>query len=127
MSKVEESNPAPAGERPWRGFKHLAVGDQRQLAWLGDAVLALWAREWLERNGRGYEQDAFSRMTSNQFLNAFGQPDTVEAWIGSTFKEQGYEATRELLNTHLIPVFLRQEANGVNLRRPSGHRRDKRR
>lgn len=113
--------------KPWQAFKHRRLEEVRELAWLGDAVLALWARTWLREQGRGADQDAFSRMTSNQFLSAFGQPDAVEAWIGERYLEAGFEAICAELEAHLLPVYQRQEANGVNLKRPSGHRRDKRR
>ncbi|MGF1453133.1 MAG: hypothetical protein ACFB21_13785 [Opitutales bacterium] len=120
--------PAPDGDlAPWKGFKHLPDPEKRELAWLGDAVLGLWARAWLNARGRGTDQDAFARMTSNQFLSAFGQPDAVEAWIGKGFLEHGFNAIAEELEARLLPTYLRQEANGINLKRPSGSRRDKRR
>ncbi len=114
-------------DRPWLNFRAIPLEERRASAWLGDAVLALWARDWLRRTGRNLDQTAFTRLTSNQFLSALGQPDAVEAWIGQTFAQQGFPAVSEMLDAFLLPIFHRQEANRINLVRPSGARRDKRR
>lgn len=80
-------------------------------AWIGDAVLALVARNWiLQENGRtdGAMQ---SRLTSNQFLANIGNPTSVEAKIGRIYREEGLDAAVSYVETSLIPLFLKQEAN----------------
>ena len=84
---------------------------ERCEAWIGDAVLALVARQWiLDRFGKtdGAMQ---SRLTSNQFLSACGNPTAVEAKIGRLFRDHGLEAVRDHVERELIPLFLRQERN----------------
>jgi len=54
----------------------------QEQAWIGDAVLGLFAREWILREKRKTDAEMFSRMTSNIFLNSLGNPTKVEAEIG---------------------------------------------
>jgi hypothetical protein len=59
----------------------------RDQAWVGDAVLALYARRWLLRHTPKKMSDAdrqqlFELFVSNQFLSSFGEPSQVEAAIG---------------------------------------------
>lgn len=80
-------------------------------AWIGDAVLTLFARRWILAETGAIDGERSVRMTSNQFLNSFGQPDEVEAQIGRVYETEGLEAAFEWIETQLLPMFLRQEEN----------------
>lgn len=80
-------------------------------AWVGDAVLALWSREWILRQTDIAVADraaAFKAMTSNQFLSAIGQPTQVEADIGIVYEREGLLAAFEYMDERLLPVFKKQ-------------------
>lgn len=96
---------------------HLDEDTLRREAWIGDAVLSLFAREWLDRNGNAPNADALARMTSNQFLSCFGRPTLVEAAIGLTYRQQGLSEAFLLIESELLPVFQRQESNRLKQRR----------
>ncbi len=79
----------------------------RDQAWVGDAVLALYARRWLLRYTTKKMSDAdrqqlFELFVSNQFLSSFGEPSQVEATIGRKFEEEGLLAAF----THIEKSFL---------------------
>jgi hypothetical protein len=63
----------------------------REEAWIGDAVLALFVRNWLLAEA-GPEMSLaekaalFELFTSNQFLSSFGEPTRVEAEIGRIYQ-----------------------------------------
>ncbi len=59
-----------------------AMTREREEAWVGDAVLALYVREWILREHEELDGAKFVRFTSNDFLRALGNPTTVEAEIG---------------------------------------------
>jgi hypothetical protein len=80
-------------------------------AWIGDAVLALWARLQILRVDGMVDGPKFLRMTSNQFLAAFGEPTSVEAQIGRVYREGGEAAAFEWIETNVVPVLERQEEN----------------
>jgi len=61
--------------------------EEREAAWLGDAVLALYARQFVLRERNSMDGEWFTRMTSNDFLSAFGNPTRVEASIGNLYLE----------------------------------------
>jgi hypothetical protein len=83
---------------------------ERELAWEGDAVLSLFARQYILRTRHGVDAQAFSALTSNQFLSQWGQPTRVEAEIGRHFHEHGLAATLTMLEAKLIPLFEKQQA-----------------
>lgn len=94
--------------------KEQRVAKERDDAWIGDAVLSLYARSWILENGHQFPQDKtelFCSMTSNQFLSALGQPTRVEADIGKRYQQSGYLAAKEWMDTHLLPLFLKQMKN----------------
>lgn len=93
---------------------------ERELAWIGDAVLGLFARGWIL--GRFGKMDAqmFARMTSNQFLSAIGNPTAVEAKIGTRYGNDGLEAAFAHIEAELLPLFLQQEKKRI---RQAGGRR----
>lgn len=81
---------------------------QRELAWIGDAVLSLFARSWIIREGNGMDPLKVAAMTSNQFLSCFGNPTIVESTIGAVYQEQGLEAAFAKIETEFVPLFLKQ-------------------
>jgi 23S rRNA maturation mini-RNase III len=83
---------------------------ERANAWIGDAVLALFARQYVLRERNMMDGEWFTRMTSNEFLSAFGNPTRVEASIGKLFLEGGLEAAFAWMDAELVPLFRRQIA-----------------
>ncbi|MEX0325345.1 MAG: hypothetical protein AB3N33_04575 [Puniceicoccaceae bacterium] len=82
--------------------------ETRDLAWTGDAVLALYAREWLLQQPPHplfSRQEMFVRLTSNAFLQALGEPTKVEAAIGLVYKEKGLQAAFDHIETTIQPMF----------------------
>lgn len=84
---------------------------EREAAWVGDAVLALFARQYVLRERDSMDGEWFTRLTSNEFLSAFGNPTRVEASIGKLYMEGGLEVAFEWMDAHLIPLFHKQTAN----------------
>ena len=85
--------------------------EKKTKAWVGDAVLALWAREWILRQTDVPVADraaVFKAMTSNQFLSALGQPTQVEADIGIVYEKDGLQAAFDYMEERLLPVFKKQ-------------------
>ena len=81
---------------------------EREDAWVGDAVLALFARQYVLRERRAMDGEWFTRLTSNDFLSAFGKPTRVEASIGKIYQEHGLQAAFDWMDAHLIPLFQKQ-------------------
>lgn len=81
-----------------------------QEAWIGDAVLALFARLWIVRHYGGMCAERFQNLTSNAFLSCLGNPSEIEAKIGQTYQAQGWEAAVQFMESTLIPSFQKQEA-----------------
>jgi hypothetical protein len=82
----------------------------REAAWIGDAVLALFARQFVLRERQTMDGEWFTRLTSNDFLSAFGNPTRVEAAIGKLYLEGGLDAAFAWMNAELIPLFRKQIA-----------------
>ncbi len=78
-------------------------------AWLGDAVLALFARGRILATGQGIDNEKAIRMTSNRFLSILGEASEVEARIGVLYKEKGLEAAFSLIESEIEPLFLKGE------------------
>jgi dsRNA-specific ribonuclease len=78
-------------------------------AWIGDAVLALFARQRILRGDGLQDQEKFIRMTSNQFLAVVGEPSEVEAQIGRVYERDGLEAAFAWIEQKLMLVFEKQE------------------
>ena len=85
----------------------------QEQAWTGDAVLALFAREWILREERKMDAEMFVRMTSNHFLNSLGNPTQVEAKIGRIYEKEGLEKAFYYIEEELIPLFLKQEKKRI--------------
>jgi hypothetical protein len=86
----------------------------RDLSWIGDALLSLFAREWIlqhEAQLGGMRSDLFRDMTSNHFLSAFGSPSVVEARIGAAYRSGGLLAAQKYFDETIAPLFLKQHAN----------------
>ena len=84
---------------------------EREAAWIGDAVLALFARQFVLRERAIMDGEWFTRLTSNDFLSAFGNPTRVEAGIGKLYQEGGLEMAFAWMEENLVPLFLKQAAN----------------
>jgi dsRNA-specific ribonuclease len=83
---------------------------ERESAWVGDAVLALFAREWVLRERNNMDGEWFTRLTSNDFLSAFGNPTRVEASIGEIYRKQGLAAAFQFIDTEMVPLFRKRIA-----------------
>lgn len=80
-------------------------------AWLGDAVLLLYARGRILREESTVDNAACVRMTSNQFLASVGEPTRVEAEIGRIYLDSGWTEAVRWIETWLMPLFAKQEEN----------------
>ena len=83
---------------------------EREAAWIGDAVLALFARQFVLRERNSMDGEWFTRLTSNDFLSAFGNPTRVEASIGKLYKADGLDAAFAWMDAELVPLFRKQIA-----------------
>ena len=86
----------------------------RERAWIGDAVLALFAREWILKQANiapSERSEVFKSMTSNRFLAALGHPTQMEAEIGQVYETDGLAAAFAFIEEKFIPVFKRQRQN----------------
>tara|TARA_B100001115_G_C15456097_1_gene214696 strand:- start:43 stop:363 length:321 start_codon:yes stop_codon:yes gene_type:complete len=82
---------------------------EREEAWIGDAVLALFVREWILREECALDGKKFIRFTSNEFLRGIGNPTQVEARIGRVYRDEGLVQAYKYIEENLLPVFLGQE------------------
>lgn len=79
-------------------------------AWTGDAVLALFVREYILGRDGAIDQEKAVRMTSNRFLSQFGEASEVEARIGRVYAAEGIEGAFAWIRAEILPLFERQEA-----------------
>ena len=96
----------------------------RNEAWIGDAVLALFARSWLLQIGQNESSkdrnQLFELWVSNQFLSSFGEPTSVEAAIGRTYASGGLEAAFTFIEENLLDRFVKTaRKRGFSLTVPS--------
>ena len=84
------------------------VRQEREEAWIGDAVLALYARSWILREKGRMDAELFTRMTSNSFLATIGNPTGLEARIGQAYARGGLEEGFRFIETEIMPIFLRR-------------------
>lgn len=99
--------------------------EKRDKAWIGDAVLALYARQWILREpsiSSKERAEAFIDMTSNQFLSGIGEPTAMEAEIGTVYETDGLDAAFKHIEERFVPLFKKQRAKA---RRPGSYRRKK--
>ena len=90
--------------------KENQIRQEREKAWIGDAVLCLFARKFVLRERDCMDAEWFTHLTSNGFLSALGNPTSVEAKIGGIYQEQGLEASFAWMDENLIPLFRKQIA-----------------
>ncbi len=89
----------------------------RNAAWIGDAVLSLFARSWLLREHGAMDGERLTAFTSNHFLASFGNPTEVEAAIGEIYARDGLAAAFAEIEQRLLPAFLAQEKRRARQRR----------
>lgn len=82
---------------------------EREQAWIGDAVLSLYARRWLLAQGR-FDAPEFSEFTCNQSLSALGSPTTVEAKIGILYETEGLDAAFAWIEQNILPLHQKRIA-----------------
>ncbi len=80
---------------------------------MGDAVLALFARQFVLRERKCMDGEWFTRLTSNDFLSALGNPTRVEASIGKLYQADGLEAAFAWMDEQLVPLFRKQIARNL--------------
>ncbi len=82
----------------------------REQAWVGDAVLALFARRWIISNApqNADRTEIFISMTCNHFLSAFGEPTKVEARIGRIYEACGEQVAFTYIEETLLPLFVKR-------------------
>ena len=81
---------------------------EREAAWIGDAVLALYAREYVLRERGCMDGIWFTHLTSNEFLSAFGNPTSVEAKIGEIYRAEGLAPAHAYIEREFLPLFRKQ-------------------
>ena len=96
--------------------KKLSV-ETRNAAWIGDAVLSLYVREWILREHGAMDGERLTAFSSNHFLSAFGNPTEVEAGIGRIYEKNGLAAAFADIESRLLPLFLAQEKRRLRERR----------
>ncbi|MEM0968439.1 MAG: ribonuclease III domain-containing protein [Verrucomicrobiota bacterium] len=79
--------------------------DDREWAWIGDAALAMAAREWILETQGGLNGDIHRRITSNDFLRSFGHPTKVEADLGRRYRQGGMEAVTRHFREVMVPKY----------------------
>ena len=92
----------------------MTEADKRTKAWIGDAVLALFARQWILSQAdiaSDQRSEVFVRMTSNHFLSALGEPTAMEAEIGIVYERDGLQAGFDYIEKKFIPIFQKQRNN----------------
>ena len=75
----------------------------RAEAWVGDAVLALYVREWILEFKGCIDGELFVEFTSNKFLRLTGNATGVEAIIGRVYVLGGLAAANAWIDEHLRP------------------------
>lgn len=90
---------------------------EQEFAWIGDAILALWARERILRELGRLDTQAFLRLTANEHLAGLARPTQIEAEIGVVYRRDGLSAAFAYIEARLLPMFKRQEANRRRQRR----------
>jgi 23S rRNA maturation mini-RNase III len=81
----------------------------RQKAWIGDAVLSLYARQWILREKGKMDGQLHTKFTSNDFLATIGNPTGLEAALGVVYETEGLEAAFAWIEREILPAFLAQQ------------------
>jgi hypothetical protein len=74
-------------------------------AWIGDAVLCLYARRVILKAAGAVDGTLLQSMTSNRFLARFGEPSEVEAAIGRVYEGAGLEAAFAWIEKTMGPSY----------------------
>ncbi len=90
-----------------------ALKIEREAAWIGDAVLALYARKFVLAERGCMDGVWFTHLTSNEFLSSFGNPTSVEAKIGDIYHAQGLAAAHTYIEETFVPLFRKQVARKI--------------
>lgn len=90
--------------------KNEELKKEREAAWIGDAVLALYARQYVLSERSCMDGEWFTHLTSNEFLSSFGNPTRVEAKIGEIYLNEGLEAAHVYIAEEFVPLFRKQIA-----------------
>lgn len=88
-----------------------AVTLEREEAWIGDAVLGLYARRWILKHYGRMDAAVFTAMTSNQFLSTISNPTRLESRIGRHYSEGGLDQAFAFIDVEILPRFLQQNKN----------------
>lgn len=86
--------------------------EEKEYAWIGDAVLALFARSWiLKTKDINIKERAFyfELMTSNNFLSELGNPTRIESEIGIVYRNQGLESAMNHIENKILPHFIKSK------------------
>lgn len=97
-----------------------SIEREREEAWIGDAVLSLFAREWILKHRGGMNGAELSAFTSNQFLLGLGNPTSVEARIGRLYQAEGLAAAGAWMEQELVPRWELRIRKQTLARRPIG-------
>src|SRR5438445_12742336 len=90
-------------------------------AWIGDAVLTLYARLRILQEDQVIDGPKSIRMTSNQFLATLGEPTEVEARIGRVYTNDGLAAAFVFIQNQIMPLHEKQEATRrARIKKPMG-------
>jgi dsRNA-specific ribonuclease len=98
---------------------------KRTKAWIGDAVLGLFAREWIlkQKDITTKERAAvFIQMTSKQFLASLGEPTAMEAEIGIVYESEGLQAAFDYIESKFLPLFRKRRSKS---KQPGSYRNKK--
>ncbi len=94
--------------------RHLEV--LRAEAWVGDAVLALYVREMLLKEGERIDGELFTQLTSNKFLQLLGNATEIEAAIGRAYRDGQLALAYAWIDRELFPKMKQQMAERRNTR-----------
>jgi 23S rRNA maturation mini-RNase III len=89
--------------------KQQRTREQLELAWIGDAVLTLFARQRILAQGAGIDNPLAIRMTSNRFLQSLGDATSLEARIGLIYQQHGLDAAFAWIQSEIMPLHEKQE------------------
>ena len=87
------------------------VRTEREEAWIGDAVLCLFARQYILRTTGAMDPTEFTALTCNSFLSGFGPPTRIESRIGQIYQERGLESAFAHIEEEFLPLYLKQKRN----------------
>jgi len=94
----------------------MELAERRQKAWVGDAVLSLYARQWILREKGTMDGELHTRFTSNDFLATIGNPTRVEAAVGLIYENEGLAAAFRWIEQEILPAFLSQNTKPARKR-----------